>query len=487
MIVALPDGRKVKFPDGMPKDEIKALIKSKFPNIDKPMYEAGQPAAEDDALGVGASGVSMPTEYGRTQSVRSYAQGLPFVGSFMDEVESFFTGIPSEQIRSEMKQYNIESEGAGTTAEMVGAVMSPLGGAQKLAKVIGSGFSYGAGKAEGDLEERAVEGLKTAAVAVPFTYLTTGMLNLPGKALKAKSMAAERKQTVESATNAYKQAYKDADLAGVLMSPRDTLNLTKRVRQSLDSDVDWNPQAYNRASKALQMVEKRNLSTMTFEGLEDLNRKLWKEYNAAKVSGDGNEMGYILKIINEVDDTIAQLPLTHQKLKDARYMFKQSQKINALDAAIDRADLQAKASGSGGNTVNAYLQAVKRLLSDPKKSRFFSEEEKQIMREFIRKGGGSGVKRALSKLAPSGNGLMFALAGVGSAMNPKLSAMFAGGALAKISSEADVERNLQKIFSTYAKGTPAENIIKPPLRVPETMAPIVGSEYGSEYIKGLLE
>ena len=126
MIVALPDGRKVKFPDGMPKDEIKALIKSKFPNIDKPMYEAGQPAAEDDALGVGASGVSMPTEYGRTQSVRSYAQGLPFVGSFMDEVESFFTGIPSEQIRSEMKQYNIESEGAGTTAEMVGAVMSPL-------------------------------------------------------------------------------------------------------------------------------------------------------------------------------------------------------------------------------------------------------------------------------------------------------------------------------------------------------------------------
>ena len=181
MIVTLPDGRKVRFPDGMSKEEIKSLIKSKLPNIDKPMYEAGQPAAEDDVLGVGASGVSMPTEYGRTQSSRSFAQGLPFVGSFMDEIESFFTGTPSEQIRSEMKQYNIESEGAGTLAELTGAVMSPLGQAQKLAKVVGGGFSYGAGKAEGDLEERAIEGLKTAAVAVPFTYLTTGMLNLPGK------------------------------------------------------------------------------------------------------------------------------------------------------------------------------------------------------------------------------------------------------------------------------------------------------------------
>jgi len=144
-IIELPDGRQVSFPEAMPNEEIKAIIKSKLPNIDKPMRQMGESAAADDALNVSTVGVKMPTDYGRTQAVRSFAQGLPAVGTFMDEIESFFTDVPTDQITSEMKQYNLETEGAGTTAEMVGAGMSPLGGAQKILKNIGSAFSYGAG------------------------------------------------------------------------------------------------------------------------------------------------------------------------------------------------------------------------------------------------------------------------------------------------------------------------------------------------------
>ena len=486
-IIELPDGRQVSFPEAMPNEEIKAIIKSKLPNIDKPMRQMGESAAADDALNVSTVGVKMPTDYGRTQAVRSFAQGLPAVGTFMDEIESFFTDVPTDQITSEMKQYNLETEGAGTTAEMVGAGMSPLGGAQKILKNIGSAFSYGAGKSEGNLQERAIEGIKTAAVAGPFSFVAHKVLNAPSKILSQKTIAAERKQTVESAQNAYNQAYKDADLSGVLMTPRDTLNLTKRVRKSLDSDIDWNPAVYDRARKSMQMVEKRNLSSMTFEGLDDLNKKLWKEYNAAKRAGDGNEMGYILKIINEVDDTLAQLPLTHKKLKDARYMFKQSQKINALDSAIDQADLAAAASGSGGNTVNSYLQAVKKVLTDPRKSRFFDQEEIDVMRKFIETGGGSKFKRSLAKLSPSGSGLMFALGALGSSMNPKIAAVFGAGTAAKMSSEMDVRENLQNIFAQFAKGTPAQNIIKPPFKFLETMAPIAAFEPISEEIKGLLQ
>jgi hypothetical protein len=485
-IIQLPDGRKVSFPAEMSNAEIKSKIREKFPNIDKPMQREGESAAMDDPLNVSAVGVKIPTDYGRQQAVRHVLQAPSF--GWGEELESFFTGTPVEQIRSEMKQFDVETEGGGSAAEAAAGLMIPFGGKGKLIKTIAGAFGYGAGKSEGDVSERMKEGAISTAIGVPFSFLTSGFLNLASKPLRQKALVAERKQTTESLQTAAQQAYKDADLKGTFLSPNDAKSLNQQVISALD--VDFDPVNYPRANRILGFVrnattqqakaggQRMNVPTgMTFQKLEDLRRKMWNEYNSAKKAGDGNEMGYILGMINKVDDHIDQFPDSSELIKNARYLYKQSQKASALDAAIDLADLQVASTGSGGNTVNAYLQAVKKILNDPKQKRFFDQNEVAIMEEFIRTGGGnSQIKRALSKLSPSGNGLMVALAGIGSSINPKLAAMFGLGTAAKMSSEASAREGIQKIFSQFTKGTPSENIIQPPYRLPPTMLPIMATE-----------
>ena len=165
--VTMPNGDIVNFPDDMPKEQIKSLIASKFPEFSqiKPM-QASQPTKEYSGL-------------------RSFAEGAVDMGTFgfgdeiVSKLASMASGVPYEDIKA---QANLQKEETQTqhpyaygSGQLAGAIGTPVLAAPKvvakgLANVASKGFTpslaassglgavsggiYGAGSGEGSLQER---------------------------------------------------------------------------------------------------------------------------------------------------------------------------------------------------------------------------------------------------------------------------------------------------------------------------------------------
>lgn len=470
-LMAIASGQQ---PDlsGMSDAELMAIANQ------QPISYEGQPAAPEDVLGVGASGVQMPTEYGAEQARRFMAQGPSF--GFGEEIESALTGQPVEQIRAEMAQYQKERPAAAMTGELVGAALSPLTiaapAARPILQAFGGGALYGAGKAEGDIGNRVKEGVITGVITVPFAYGLQKGMGAMSKSLAARAAAADEKMTAESLRTAAKQAYKDADLSGTLMTPTDIMNLNRRAMQRVIGDIDYEKDTHLLADRALRMLERRQGTDMTFEGLEDIRQRLWKLNNQAAKAGDETQANYIRDIIDEIDTTVDQIPLKSEALKNARHAWKQSQKASALQEAITKGERRAASTGSGGNVANVYLQAVRSMLENKKTLKFFSPEEISVMEQFVREGAGKRWQRALAKLAPNGNGLMLALhAFSAAAIDPSTLTAAGVGMAAQAASERRVRQGAQEIMDLFGgKVTPSGQPI---------ISPTIPSAYGAEETK----
>lgn len=444
----------------------------------KPISYEGQPAAEEDVLGVGASGVQMPTEYGAQQARRFMGQGATF--GFGEELESAVTGKPVEQIRAEMAQYAKERPAAAMTGELVGAIVNPLTVAAPAARPILQAFAggtlYGAGKAEGGVGNRLKEGVITGAITVPFAYGLQKGLGAVSKSLAARAAVADEKMTAESLRTAAKQAYKEADLSGSLMKPSDIMNLNRRAMQRVIGDIDYESNTHPLADRALRMIERRQGTDMTFEGLEDIRQRMWKLNNQATRAGDETQANYIRNIIDEIDTTVDQIPLKSEALRNARHAWKQAQKASTLEEAMVKAERRAASTGSGGNVSNSYLQAVRSMLENKKTLKFFSPEEIAVMEKFVREGAGKRWQRALSKLAPNGNGLMLALhAFSAAAIDPSTLTAAGVGMAAQAASERRVRQGAQEIMDLFGgKVTPTGQPV---------IAPTIPSAYAAEETK----
>lgn len=432
----------------------------------RPLTEEGQPAAADDPLGVGASGVDMLTEYGAEQAHRFMQQGPSF--GWGEEIESAVTGTPVEQIRAEMAQYQQERPSSAMMGELTGAIINPLTvvapAAAPLKTAAAGGFAYGAGKADGDIGERLKQGAITGAVAVPFTFGLQKLFSLPSRALAARALAADEKVTAEALQAAAKQAYKEADLAGSFMDANQTMNMARRAKLSLGGEIDFNPKTHKLANAALDLFENRQGKEMTFAALDEMRQGLWGLYNQASSKGKNFDQKYIMKLINQVDDEFDNMPFGKGPLLNAREAYKQAQKASTLDAAIKKANFEAAASGSGGNVANRYLAAVKKMLGDKKQLKYFTPEEIAVMEQFVKTGAGGRLKRSFAKLAPNGNGLMLALhAFSAAAVDPSTLAAAGAGMAAQASSERQVQRGVQEIMNLFGgKVAPQQrDVIKP--------------------------
>ena len=316
--IRLKSGQIVEKPDDMSDSEFLTLVDKAFP----PTHQMGESAAEDDVLGVSTAGIEMPTDYGRSQAVRSFAQ-VPTFGAG-DEIESFFTGKPASDIRSEMERYNVESGGAGTAAEMLGGAYLPIGKAYQYSKAALGGLAYGTGKAEGDIGERLQEGAATAVTTPLFMLGANTFANIVSKPIKAAIEAYDQKMTKQSFDTLQNKLYKDLEMAGTIFSPQDTNRLTKQVRNSLESDFDWNPKTHKVANRVLNLIENRNLKKMSWSELDKLRQRMWNEYDTAKAKNLINETNYIREMIGELDEFVTVI---QQQLRASKRLEKFTNKI----------------------------------------------------------------------------------------------------------------------------------------------------------------
>jgi hypothetical protein len=227
-------------------------------------------------------------------------------------------------------------------------------------------------------------------------------------------------------------AYKAADDAGVVIAQPALRQLHAQIADDL-TEFGYKPELYPKVRAALDDIEDLAKARVkgtpeklvglerfdpagqsaplhtTLKGLEQTRRLV----NNAGKSVEPSERLLGSRMADRIDDfmdTLDQPGMTVMgdaakgaaSLKEARSLWHQARKSELIEGAIEGAKLRASTTGSGGNVENAIRQELRKLLTDRKKARAFSKEEKQAIRAAAGGTTAQNMMRLLGKLAPSG-------------------------------------------------------------------------------------
>lgn len=216
-----------------------------------------------------------------------------------------------------------------------------------------------------------------------------------------------------------------------------------------------NPKLHPNASEMLDTLKKAKGSTPSLTELDQ-----WRQIIRRDAQGTEAEKFFGDMMVNSLDDFIANADTKDmiagdpkaamEAILEARKANATFRKTEVLQDAFKEADLQAKATGSGGNIDNARRQAIKSLLKNKKKMRFFTKAEQEALKKFVEGTTPQNYARLVGKLSPEGNGLMLALqlmagAGTGGASLPLAGVGFAAKKYAEKASQENFDDVLRLI------------------------------------------
>lgn len=357
-----------------------------------------------------------------------------------------------EQFRAKEQSARNQFPKTTLAGDLTGAVTSPinraLGPANSVRAAAGQGAvsaaAYAAGAAEGD--DRVDAAWKAAIPGAIFGAGTKKAVDFGGKAFQRLFRQSAERPTVQSLKATKNAAYNAVDESGATFSKQDMEGLFQKVQQNLDAS-DFDDIADPQTAAALKMLERRQGEELTIGRLDKIRQTLWQRYNR------GNEP-LVLDMIDEIDDLVASKGDTSELMAAARLANSRFKKAELLENAFNVAERQTAATGSGGNILNKYRQAVSNILNNPKKARWFTPEEVKVMDAFVRGSVPENVMRRIGKLSPSGNGLMMALNLGAAAVDPAMLAVTAAGAGAKEIADRSVERGRDRLLSAVSGFTP---------------------------------
>lgn len=497
--IKMPNGDIVRFPDDMPKEEIRAKIASKFPELASQQPE--EPAAPQEP-----EKGWLQTAREKTGDITSgIVQGL--TANFGDEITAGALA-PAEMIArgasgkgwgigdaynsalsKERDQNRISEQRTpiGNTIGQIGGGLALGGGAAKggltllnagvkptAMNLIGRGAAegaaygglYGAGAGEG-LEDRATQAAFGAGIG--------GIFGGAGGAYAARGAKKAALNTVPSyddTVKAAQQAYQAVDDMGVQYSPQALQRLNQGIADDMKAgqiDSILNP----RASRMAQLINERLSSgqPQTLGELDKLRQGISR--NVVDIPGqkvEGRFAGMMKDNIDEFinaakpGDIISGDPqAAASAIQEARRLHSIAKKSEVMQEALEKAKLQTGATGSGGNIDNAVRQQVKSILNSPKKSKAFTDIEKKLLNDIVMGSKGRNALRLAGKLSPQGNGLMAAL-GIGGAMyNPAIGGVALGGMGAKTLAERGTMNAVQRAQMAILNGgrLPEPTMISP--------------------------
>lgn len=481
---AFADAFYRKFYSDLPRDEFDAKIGIAAPSAP----ESDVSKAADAAEKVSGTG----TFADMTGS--SIANAIPF----SDEIYSTLSALPkaaisavqgkgfhpvdeynkSQELQAELQRRREErSPVASTVGSIAGALgasaplaaggLSFLNGAKPaVASMLGRGAAegaaygtaYGAGKGQG-LEERGYNALSGGIAG----GVTGGAIGAAGGALAARGVRAAA-PSVDDLRAAGQAAYQQADQAGVIFTPSAVSRLKSAIGQKLVG-IGYDPALQPGAAAVVKRIDDLAGQNVTLSGLDSLRKVASNGF----IPGNKSNNKAIGDIISSIDDLVtspnAAEVLTgdaqgaSSALKAAREMWSRLSKAERISDAVEKAELRAASTGSGGNTDNAIRQNLRRILEKP---RGFSPEELAALEKVVK---GSPVQNALrlaGKLSPQGNGLMAALGIGGTMVNPMVGVASLGGMGAKAAADAMTKGNVAVIDALIRNGgTPAQRPLTP--------------------------
>lgn len=339
---------------------------------------------------------------------------------------------------SEFRGNTVPGQYAGTIAEF--APSAVMFGGTGIANIARNAVATGLGSEfAGQLtKDTPYEDVARFAGAV-IGGVAPDIVNFGTKAFQNAFRMSAQKPTIESLRTTKNIAYKAVDEAGERFQPTELQGMLATIRTNLD-DVNYLPEADTTTAAILKRLDDISTREISLGQLDKMRQTVWARYNSTKEPG-------LLEVIDGIDELVQSRASTSELLNAARLANSRYKKAELLDDAFTKATDQTAATGSGGNILNKYRQAVTAIINDPKRAKWFSPEEIEVMRQFVRGTPSQNTLRLIGKLAPSGNGLMTAL---------NLGAVSVGGTAALVGSAA---ASGAKALADNSQGRAAEGLI----------------------------
>ena len=374
--------------------------------------------------------------------VRGYEEAKQLLGGEVEQETPIFDTVTGRTLREATTADDYQAQTtAGKYAGTVGEFLpAAVGGPAGLLR-------RGATAAVAGLGSEAA-GQATEGTALEPVARVVGAFAAPMTASKIANKTIKRsieRPSVESLRDAKNVAYDAVDKSGVKFSTDEVGNLINRAKASVD-EFNYVPDVDLQTKAALSTVGAQAGKELTIGQLDKLRQGLYKRYNKAP-----EEQG-IRAIIDEIDDLIEAKEPANAIMAAAREANKKYKKSELLDEAFTKAQRSAAASGSGGNVVNNYRRAVANILNSKRNSKYFLDEEKQVMEQFVKGNFSENTLRLIGKLSPSGNGLMQALNIGAVAYNPAMIGVTGAGIIAKSGAERSALRSVEMLKNMIATG-----------------------------------
>lgn len=365
-----------------------------------------------------------------------------------------FSALSGEGIRSglsaltggasEYRDPTIAGKLVGTTGEMVGG---------------GAGLKIGSMAAAGS---EALGALTEGSEVEPYArmvgaFFAPVLMPKLAQTVKSAFSSASSRPSVETLRDAKNAAYDAVDSAGIKI-PASSMDDLADSSVAAARNNNYVPEVDSQTKAALSIFDNKRGQQLTLGELDRVRQGLWARLKTAPNENALREM------IDAIDEVIQKIPSGGDLMDAARLANSRYKKSELLDDAFKKAELQTSSTGSGGNIVNKFRQAVTSIVTNKNKAKFFSEQELGFMRAFVKGSNAQNALRLVGKVSPSGNGLMQVLNIGAIAYNPYMAGVTLLGAGAKAISERSALKGASTLQDIIASG-------QIPAARPSVMAP----------------
>lgn len=348
------------------------------------------------------------------------------------------------------------AQGAGVLGRTAlgSAAGAALGGVQGLSAapdLAGAGQAFESG-VQGAAGGAALGALFPAGAAL------IGKAVHPLAAALQKSGGQAELAALEAAKNA---AYKNIESLDIKYTPKAFAALVSKIKSDAKaSGID--PSLHQGAWSAIGGMSARakEETPVSLPELDRIRQIVWRDAGSSPQKGD---RFFGSKIRGRIDEFIAEAApagragATAQEggdaIRTARDLASRQFKAEAVNDALNKAEIRAHVSGTGGNIENATRQ---RLAAIIEKEPWTGDEKKQLLQSVLGTRARDALRQA-SRLSPIGNALTTLLEGGGAVFHPELvGAAALSGAVAQ-GLEAVLRRGDQKkLMATILAGGRAQ-------------------------------
>jgi len=389
--------------------------------------------------------------------------------------------------RQKMKEFRQNAPKEALAYEIGGTFLSPAmalnapkalntlsAGKKAMAISGGYGTVYGAGSSEADT-------LSGVAGDAAFTGLTSSLFGLglqktiPFIGNQAQKVGkwmkkAQDNPTIQTLKIAKDKAYTLVNNSKIKFGSDDLTYLLDESRK-IATRTHHQPAAEPQVKAALNIFKmlKTEGSSQSLSQLDKLRQKLAKYYMS------NPDQPALSSMMDLIDKVIQRKAGKHPIMDAARIANTKYKKAEKIENAFHLKNIE-KADKPYMSEAVMYKESIKALLRNKKDIRWFSEEEKKMLEQFIK---GDVIERAIERtagFAPSANKLMTMLAFAGSYFQPLFLVPTGLGMVAKRISDKTIRTKAEQLIKTMGGiRTPKQQMIP---RVPQAAAGVTGAMQG---------